>query len=112
MALGAVTIVSKEFRKTTQSFHDVLSFAGENPYATGGMLGLEASVEAALVEGRRIIGIIPQDCAGYLPVWVPSTNKVKVYYVDNNNAADGPLIEVPNGTDLSSITFNVILITA
>lgn len=41
---------------------------------------------------------------GYVPRW--NANKtsptIVVFYGDNNNAADGPLIEVPNATNLSA----------
>lgn len=30
--------------------------------------------------------------------------KILAYYGDNNNASDGPLIEVPNTTNLSTLT--------
>lgn len=42
---------------------------------------------------------------GYVPVWNQSTTaaKLKVLMGDNNNASDGPLIEVANTTNLSAV---------
>ena len=42
--------------------------------------------------------------AGYVPVWNRSTTapKLMAFYGDNNNAADGPLIEVPNATNIAT----------
>ncbi|NUP12892.1 MAG: hypothetical protein HOW73_43185 [Polyangiaceae bacterium] len=113
MAVGAVTISEKRGGKTlAPQFMENISFAGEASYPTGGMLGLDASLESAAGESRRILGIVPGDCGGYVPVWVPSTGAVKVYYADNNNAADGPLIEVPATTNLSAVTFQLLVLSA
>ena len=44
--------------------------------------------------------------SGYVPVWNRSTSapEAQAFYGDNNNASDGPLIEVPSTTDLSAVT--------
>ena len=42
--------------------------------------------------------------SGYVFEYDYTNSKVKVYYGDNNNASDGPLIEVPNTTDLSALS--------
>lgn len=41
---------------------------------------------------------------GYVAVWDRSTSapKLMAFYGDNNNASDGPLIEVPNATSLTT----------
>lgn len=41
---------------------------------------------------------------GYIGKWDKANQKLKVFYSDNNNAADGPLIENAT-TDLSAETF-------
>lgn len=41
---------------------------------------------------------------GYIAKWDKANQKIKVFYGDNNNAADGPLIENAT-TDLSAETF-------
>lgn len=110
MPILAVTLGTKAGQKNTPVFHNWLSFAGEASYTTTGMLGLEALFEAEVNQGREILGIIAGDCGGYLPVYMPATGRVKVYYY-NTDAADGPAIEVPNATDLSLVTFNVCVIS-
>ena len=42
--------------------------------------------------------------AGYVPVWNRSVSapKLMAFYGDNNNAADGPLIEVPDTTNIAT----------
>lgn len=42
---------------------------------------------------------------GYVGTFVASSQKVMALYGDNNNASDGPLIEVPATTDLSAVVF-------
>ena len=46
---------------------------------------------------------------GYVIMWDRSTTapKLMAFYGDNNNAADGPLIEVPNTTNLSTVVARV-----
>ena len=50
------------------------------------------------------------DCGGYIAVWDPTNSKLKVYHY-NYDAADGPAIEVPNATDLSTVTVKGLLIS-
>ncbi len=112
MALGTVTSVSVAgAMPSAPTFFDVISFSLDSSYPTGGETGLQALCKAALSRDVTILGFIAQDCGGYLPVWDPTNSKLKVYYADNNNASDGPLIEVPNTTDLSGVTVKGILIS-
>lgn len=92
--------------------HDIIEFAGETSYPTGGTTLFEAYVRDLLGLGALdVVAVIPQDCGGYLPCYDPAADTLKVYYADNNNAADGPLIEVPAATNLSAVTFNVMVIS-
>ena len=43
--------------------------------------------------------------AGYVPSWDAAAQKLKVY---RQSAATGALTEVPNATDLSAVSFDVI----
>jgi hypothetical protein len=56
----------------------------------------------------RITALVPVANTGYVPVWDKANSKLKVFYGDNNNNTDGPLIEIPNTTDISTVTFTVI----
>lgn len=109
MALGAITVPEFAGRGSSPVCFDVLSFAGESSYAAGGS-DFAAAAEAAIAAGREIMAVVPVDCGGYLPQFDKSNGKLKVYY-GNYDAADGPLIEVANATNLSGVTFKVLVIS-
>jgi hypothetical protein len=56
--------------------------------------------------------VIIQGIAGYIYRWVAATGKILVFFADNNNAADGPLIEIPNGAYPAGVTGDTITFTA
>lgn len=72
----------------------------DSSYPTGGEsltasdLGFAGTVDLLLAE--------PQ--SGYVFEYDRVNSKLLAYYGDNNNASDGPLIEVPNTTNLSTVT--------
>ncbi|HEU0080235.1 MAG TPA: hypothetical protein VFQ76_21490 [Longimicrobiaceae bacterium] len=91
---------------------DHISFAADGAYPTGGTAAFETFVRAAIARGAvDVIAVIPGDCGGYVPVYDRANDKLKVYYGDNNNASDGPLVEVPNTTDLDAVTFNLTILS-
>jgi hypothetical protein len=45
---------------------------------------------------------------GYVLGFDKTTGKFKAYHGDNNNASDGPLVEVPDDTDLGTFDFFAI----
>jgi hypothetical protein len=110
MAIGAITVVSKT-QVTGPLNVDQISFAGDGAYPANGTPGFQALVRAALGKGNvTILYLIPQDCGGYIPVYDNVADKLKVYYSDNNNAADGPMIE--NATaNLSGQTFKITVLS-
>jgi len=114
MALGTMTRAAAESVQSDDAlFFDSISFLGDGAYPTGGSPGLDTLVQALVGDSRDIIAVIPGDCGGYVPAYVPGTldGLLKVYQGDNDNAADAPLIEVPNATDLSSVTFTLMVIS-
>lgn len=110
MAIGAITVVNKT-QITGPLNVDQISFAGDGAYPANGTPGFQALVRTALGKGNvTILYVIAQDCGGYLPVYDNVADKLKVYYADNNNAADGPLIE--NATaNLSGSTFKITVLS-
>lgn len=109
MAIGAITSGDQAGAKpSTPVFVDFLSFAGDGAYPSGGTLGFQASVRAALGDQREILAVIGQDCGGYVPVYLPGTDALKVY--EQTNVATSPLIETATA-DLSGTTFNVVVIS-
>ena len=111
MALGTITRGDKSGEKPgAPTFVDVLSFPGDDSYPTGGTLGFEASVRAALGQNVTVLGVIGADCGGFVVAYDPAADSLKVYQGDNDNASDGPLVEVPNSTNLSVTTFNLMVL--
>lgn len=111
MALGTFTIGDKAgYQASAPLFVDAVSFAGDSSYPTGGS-AFDAKWVAAKHQTRDVLAVLSVDCSGYVPAYDTSTGKLKFYYGDNNNASDGPLIEVPNTTDLSGVTFKVLVVS-
>jgi hypothetical protein len=110
MSIGAITLPpvrnssGKDFH-----FHEI-SFAGDTSYPTGGSAFLEP-FRTAKDATPTIIALVPIECGGYLPQYDASTGKLKVYRGDNDGGADGPLVEVANATNLSGVTFKVLVIS-
>lgn len=110
MAIGAITVVSKSQIPGPLNI-DQISFAGDAAYPSGGTPGFQALVRTALGKGNVTIShVIPVDCGGYVPEYDTAADKLKLLYGDNNNAADGPLVE--NATaDLHTTTFKLIVVS-
>jgi len=76
-------------------------------YATGGIAVTKATFDL----WHSMVALNVRPSGGYVAEFVPTTagvlnaGKVVAYYGDNNNASDGPLIEVPDTTDLSAVNF-------
>jgi hypothetical protein len=79
--------------------------AFDSSYPTGG-----EPVTAAQFGLAAIDDVIVTDGGGYDVSYVPSTGKLLVRYADYDAVADGKLIEVPNTTNLSTLTARVIVI--
>jgi hypothetical protein len=90
-------------------FHDVLTFAGDTSYPTGGTLGFGAAVKAYYGDGRQVLAVVGQDCGGYFVSYEPSTDALKVWKCAGSAA---PAVEVTNATNLSGVTFNALVISA
>lgn len=68
---------------------------------TGGTVG--ELLAANKFELDTIVLALFRPFAGYLFSWDPTAGVIHAWY-GNNDAVDGPMVEVPNGTDLSSLT--------
>lgn len=112
MAIGTGTVAVRTGHDNRGAFIDLVSFAGDSSYPTGGTAGFEASMRAAIGRGNiDVVGVIGQDCGGYVPVYDRANDKLKVYFVNNDGASDGPMIEVAGSTDLSGVTFRVLVVS-
>lgn len=118
-ALAALTLTSGLYypsglpgvgsQPSSPIFHDVLTFTGDSAYPTGGTVGFGAAVKAFYGDGRQVLAVIGQDCGGYVPVYLPGTDALKVYKCAGSAAA---MVEVSNAVDLSGTTFNALVISA
>lgn len=108
MALGTATHDSRVSSSPGPVTIDVLTFAGDDNYQTGGTANFEAYVRSALGLGNvDLLGVVPLDCAGHVPVYDKANDTLKVYL---GGGASTALAEVGNGSDLSGTTFNVLVI--
>ncbi len=81
-----------------------------NSYATNGDTGdwgaLSPLIGQQKATAQQPTMVFLQPSAGYIPEWVTSTKKIKVYRSAGSAAA---LAEVPNATDLSAVVFNALI---
>lgn len=79
----------------------------DTSYDTGGETLAASAFGLKTLTGAVIIGGNAAS-AGYSIRYVTSTGKLIVYYGDYDNAGDGPFIEVPATTNLSTVTVRVL----
>lgn len=91
-------------------FVDFITFTGDSAYSSGGTAAFTAFVRAFFGDNRTVVGVISQDCGGYFPVYVPTTDKLKVFEAAAQNASQVPGAEY-NGSDLSAVTFNMLVLS-
>lgn len=79
----------------------------DSSYPTGGEAVAVASLGLTALTRLDVFPGLGSSTTGYVPVWDGSTSSPKVLALmgDNNNASDGPLIEVANTTNLSAFSF-------
>lgn len=108
MALGTATRVADESTQGDRLYVDQLSFLGDDAYTTGGTADFDGYVQDALGDARDIVAVISGDCGDNYCAYVPDAGatpgKLKVF-VRSTGA------EVAGAADLSSVTFNVVVIS-
>ena len=113
MALGAMTLIDEAGAEpSAPTFKDLIQFAGDGAYPSGGTVGFSALVTALTKRGGGagggtvdIIEVAAQDCGGYLVSYEKATDKLKVWVTPSGG---GPLIENTTA-NLSAVTFNVLV---
>ena len=95
MALGTITVVEK-VAAVGPTFTAHVSVVGDSAYSTGGTTGLLAALQAALKDSNlAILSASPcDDNAGYFPVYIKSTDKLKIYQCGGSAA---PMAEDTTG---------------
>lgn len=77
----------------------IVDIALDASYPTGG-----ESITAGTFGLATVDFVLCEPSAGYTFEYDHANSKLLAYYSDNNNASDGPAIQVPNTTDLSALT--------
>lgn len=104
MALGTISHDVRHGEGVGPIGVDLISMAGDDSYPTGGTESFQDTVRSALGKGNvEVIGVIPQDCGGLVPVYDKANDKLKVF-----NRSDGA--EASAG-DLSGTTLNLIVLS-
>lgn len=75
------------------------TFDFDSSYPTGG-----EDFDLSSYFSKGVVGVIPFPQDGYVFEYDNENEKIKAYYADYDASSDGALIEVADGTDLSSIT--------
>jgi hypothetical protein len=106
---------------------DYLTFTGPASYPTGGVAAFAAYVAAAVARGQlTVLAAVNCDCGGYMAVYDVAADKLKIYQSAGVAAADAPvtaavaavpaipaapLAEVASTTNLSAVTFKVLVLS-
>lgn len=108
MAIGTITVGTEAgLMPSAPTFSSKISFAGDSSYPTGGSTGFQALVRAKLGRNVTVLAVLPQDCGGFTPVYDIGADALKVFRTGAINAAQE---QVPNTTNLSGTTFNLIVV--
>lgn len=108
MSLQAITVdadLAGKGAPGAPTFHDRLSFGGDDNYTTGGTLGFDALVTAALKRTATILDVISGDCGDHYVVYKPADGGTLMVFLRSTGA------ELGNGVDLNATTFNVGVIS-
>lgn len=110
LADADVTLVHSKSSNPGPLFAAVLTIALDVAYAAGGYADFQATVRTALEKpGFTLLGVFPNEAAGYVPVYDRVNDKLKIYEGDYNPAGVGPLTD--NATaDLSAVDIELVVI--
>lgn len=95
----ALTIAFDDQSRMDRKSIRVGTIAFDSSYPTDG-----EALAAADLNLRGITWLMVSPKSGYVFEYDYTNSKLKAFYGDNNNASDGPLVEVPNTTNLSTLT--------
>jgi hypothetical protein len=101
--MAAVVTVLQQWETGGNRTEYVGTIALDSSYPTGGE-AIDASNNERFAHLNAQAGGTTAEGLGYVFAWDKANQKLVALYSDNNNASDGPLIQVPDTTDLSAIT--------
>lgn len=105
MALGALTASAPVGQEGGPISIFKLSFAGDGSYPTGGTVAFDALVRAALGKGNiEILGVLDQQLSDHVARYVSADGGTLQVQLMSTGA------EVGNGVNLSSVTFDLLVI--
>lgn len=107
MALGTTTLITSGGADSGQVNVDRFTVVLDASYPTGGYTGLAAKLTAAASRTPTIVAVFAQS-SGYVAYWDYANSKLMLFY-SNSDAADGPMIQVPDTTDLSAVTLSLVV---
>lgn len=86
---------------------NIVDITFDSSYPTGG----ESLTPAQCGMDSEILAVLPElGDTGYAVRYDRANEKLMAYMGDNNNASDGPLIEVADTTDLSTLDVRIVVI--
>lgn len=109
MALGTTTLITTGGSDAGQVNCDRFTIVLDNAYPTGGYTGLAAKIQGATNRNPTILAVVGQGSDGYEYRWDFANSKLMVLYADYDAGADGALIEVANGANLSTVTAHLVV---
>jgi hypothetical protein len=95
----------------TKRVHVVATVVASGSYTTGGEV-LATTIKQLAKISTDPFWVDIRGRAGYIYAYDYATNKVMVFYGDNNNANDGPLIQIPAASYPSDLTSDSIRLYA
>ena len=107
MALGTTTLITSGGADSGQVNVDRFTVVLDASYPTGGYTGLAAKLTAAASRTPTIVAVFAQS-SGYVAYWDYANSKLMLFS-SNSDAADGPMIQVPDTTDLSAVTLSLVV---
>ena len=107
MSFGTVTKVTEGGGNHAAVFLVNLTIVGDDAYPTGGTAAFQDAVRAATGNEIEVMAVVGNDCGGYIPNYDKTNDKLVVYEAGADAAA---LDEVTDTTDLSSTTFQLLIL--
>jgi len=99
----AASVAIKNRIKFGNAYAVIADVTFDSSYATGG-----EEVKPAQLGLRNVFLVQAGNSGGYAFEYDYTNTKLKAYYGDNDSASDGPLVEVPNATNLSAVTARIV----
>lgn len=109
MSLGTLVSITKDTGGAgSHIFLDEVTLVGDDSYPTGGSLGMEAALQAAIGDSREIVGLIDAGPnGGYMSKYDRANKKLMLF---KSNTAAIPQ-EESNATDTSGVTFRFTVLS-